>query len=97
MMEKWELWDYYDVYGNENDGWEVNNKYKVSSGITIADDANNDDIVNYLKLVRQLRETAKTDDFYILWECDFIEIFEKETGLPLFCFVKEYEQEGKAV
>lgn len=96
MMEmvetgKWELIDYFDVWGNEQAGWEVNNQSVVSHGITITDDCNNDTIIDYLINNGFLLQTADTDDFYILWDVDYIEIFEKRNGKPLYCFRKEYE------
>ena len=91
MMEKWDLWDYCDVWGNEQDGYEVNDCCKVLEDITITDEADNDSIIEYLKIVDYLRKDCKTDDFYIMWDVDYIEIFQKSNGFPLCCFRKEYE------
>lgn len=88
---KWELVDYFDVWGNEQAGWEVNNQSVISHGITITDDCDNDTIIDYLINNGFLLQTADTDDFYIMWDCDCIEIFEKRNGKPLYCFRKEYE------
>lgn len=88
---KWALINYFDVLGNEQSGWEVNNQSVELSGITIVEDATNNDIIEYLVKQGFLLQTCTVDDFYILWETDFIEIFAKSNGQPLYCFRKEYE------
>lgn len=45
MKNKWTLYDY-DVWGNEYDGWEVNDTYKVRGELEIPDSDN--DIINML-------------------------------------------------
>lgn len=89
MVEKWELWDYFDVNGNENDGWEINDQTRVRDDIVIFDGAVNDDIVRYLVEQEYLQSEAKVDDFYILWESDFVEVYDKQNGKPLFYFRKQ--------
>jgi hypothetical protein len=91
MMEKWDLWDYFDVWGNEQDGWEVNDQTRVQEGVIIDETINNDDIIQYLVQCGFLKRGVTADDFYILWDCEgFIEIYEKESGKPLYCFRKQY-------
>ena len=51
---KYKLIDYYDVLGNEEDGYEVNNLCTCTTGIEIADDATDADIINYLKSINFL-------------------------------------------
>lgn len=86
----WELWDYFDVWGNEQDGWEVNNQTKVEENIVVGDNWENDDIVKYLVQQGYFKTEVKPDNLYILWECDYIEIYDKENGKPLYCFRKQY-------
>ena len=48
-MSKWRLINYFDVWGNEKDGWDINNCRVEFSDLVIADDATNKEILNYLK------------------------------------------------
>ena len=85
----YELINYFDVWGNEQDGWEINNQCVEKRDITIVDDAKNDDIIEYLKNCDFLTKDCTADDFYILWDCDYIEIYSKKDGMPLYCFRKQ--------
>lgn len=81
MMYK--LIDYYDVLGNEEDGYEVNNLNTVVTGIEITDDATDTDIINYLKSINFLSEKATTETVELDGDDFYIELTEKETGYPL--------------
>lgn len=80
---KYKLIDYYDVLGNEKDGYEVNNLSTCVTGIEIADDATDTDIINYLKSINFLSEKATTETVEVDGDDLFIELTEKETGYPL--------------
>ena len=58
---KYKLIDYYDVWSNEEDGYEVNNLSTCVTGIEIADDTTDADIINYLKSINFLSEKATTE------------------------------------
>ena len=45
---KYSLINYFGVWGNKKDGWEVNNLCTEETGIVIADDASDKEILNYL-------------------------------------------------
>ncbi len=81
----WDLVDYFDVWGNEDDGWEVNDQCVIMDGITITDDAVNDDIVAYLVMCGYLKQGTDVEDLIIDWEDGFIELYQKEDGRPLCC------------
>lgn len=81
MMYK--LIDHYDVLGNEEDGYEVNNLNTVVTGIEITDDATDTDIINYLKSINFLSEKATTETVELDGDDFYIELTEKETGYPL--------------
>lgn len=81
MMYK--LIDYYDVLGNEEDGYEVNNLNTVVTGIEITNDATDTDIINYLKSINFLSEKATTETVELDGDDFYIELTEKETGYPL--------------
>lgn len=80
---KYKLIDYYDVLGNEEDGYEVNNLCTWVTSIEIADDATDADIINYLKSINFLSEKASTENIELNGDDFYIELTEKETGYPL--------------
>lgn len=80
---KYKLIDYYDVLGNEEDGYEVNNVNTVVTGIEITDDATDTDIINYLKSINFLSENATTETVELDGDDFYIELTERETGYPL--------------
>ena len=80
---KYKLIDYYDVLGNEEYGYEVNNLCTRMTGIEIADDATDADIINYLKSINFLSEKATTETVEISGDDSHIELTEKETEYPL--------------
>lgn len=83
MKNIYTLINYFDVWGNEVDGYEVNNQCVEAEDIVIADDATDDDIINYLQLAGYLN-TNETSLFNVEDNVDFIEISVKETGMPLY-------------
>lgn len=77
---KYKLIDYYDVLGNEEDGYEVNNLCTCTTGIEIADD---------VKSINFLSEKATTETVELEGDNFYIELTEKETGYPLGRLVRE--------
>ena len=82
-MNSYTLINYFDVWGNEVDGYEVNNQCVEAEDIVIADDATNNDIINYLQLAGYLN-TNDASLFEVEDNGDFIEIFAKKTMMPLY-------------
>lgn len=86
-MATYTLINYFDVWGNEEDGYEVNNQCIEVEDVVIADDATDQDIIDYLFNNEYLR-----DDDVSLYEIedngDFIEICVKETMMPLYSLRK---------
>lgn len=80
------LIDYFDTWYNDCDGWFVNNQSVIMDDIIITDDTNEKDIIEYLKNNNLLVSNCTIDDFEILMDIDFIEVLEKKTGKPLYCF-----------
>ena len=80
---KYKLIDYYDVWGNKEDGYEVNGLCTCVTCIEITDNATDADIINYLKSINYLSEKATTDTVELSGDDFYIELTEKETGLPL--------------
>lgn len=83
-MNTYTLINYFDVWGNEVDGYEVNNQCVEAKDIVIADDATDKEVLN--KLVEMgflntsdMRRLVVEND----WNCG-IEILEKKGMKPLY-------------
>ncbi len=82
-MDTWTLINYFDVWGNAEDGYEVNNQCVEAEDIVITDDATDEAIINYLQLAGYLN-TNEMSLFEVDCNGDFIEICARETGMPLY-------------
>ena len=81
------LINYFDVWGNAKDGWEVNNACVEFDDLQITDDATHKDILNYLKDINFL----STSDMRRLVVDDWgsvLEIYERKGMKPL-CSLRE--------
>lgn len=88
VNRKLRLVDYFDVWGNEDDGWEVNNQCVIMDDIVLDEEAVNDDIVSFLIMCGYLKQGTDVEDLIIDWEDSFIELYQKEDGRPLCCLMK---------
>lgn len=82
-MKTYTLINYFDVWGNEKDGYEVNNQCVECDDLVITDDATPKDICNYLKD----RGYLTTSDMRRLTVEDYgdtIEILKRKGYKPLF-------------
>ena len=88
----YDLIDYFDVWGNEEDGWEVNDQAVVEEKIWISDDTTEEELFNYLKdTVGYFNRNTKFSDVEIQWyDSDFIEIFQASDGCPVCSLRKSY-------
>ena len=88
----YDLIDYFDVWGNEEDGWEVNDQAVVEEKIWISDDTTEEELFNYLKdTVGYFNRNIKFSDVEIQWyDPDFIEIFQASDGCPVCSLRKSY-------
>ena len=83
-MKKWRLIDYFDVWGNEEDGWEVNDQTELFDDLVITDDATDEDIINYLISIGYLAKETQTDAVSIDWiDDDIAEIVQVYNDMPL--------------
>ena len=79
----YQLVDYFDVWGNPEDGFEVNNLARLDI-ITISDDSTDREIFDYLKnSVGYFNPNVKFRDVEIWNDGDMIEFSNAETGEPL--------------
>lgn len=83
-VSNYELVDY-DVWGNAEDGYDVNDAYKTGEIITMTNDATDTDIIEYLKNIGYLNDKANSENIYIdSVDYEFaIEIFEADTMKPI--------------
>ena len=94
----YELVDYFDVWGNEEDGWEVNDQAvwakNGADDIYLSADTTDIELIDYLKGIGYLDDDVKESDLYIDWgDGDFIEIFKADDMMPICCLrLNEYSR-----
>lgn len=76
------LWDYFDVWGNEEEGWTVNNQTVLYEGLSIEDDATETDLLKMLKGIGYLTTDDPTKIVVDFSDPDVIFISTAE-GYPL--------------
>jgi hypothetical protein len=82
-MDKYRVINYFDVWGNEEDGWEVNNL--CSEGyIELKDYTDKNEIIDALQEMNLLNEKASADTVHFYNDYEMIELFEEANGRPLF-------------
>lgn len=82
-LMKFQVVDYYDVWGNETDGWDVNGVSREDCYIDLVFDNTDDEIIEKLVEVRYLSVDA-VDHVNVDWLDDtMIELTVKENGFPL--------------
>ena len=86
----YKLIDYFDVWGNETDGYEVNDKIDTNIMLEIPYDVTDEELISKLVNVGFLGNNATVENVRIEWSDEiFCELFEMETDLPLCCLVLE--------
>ena len=88
-MKTWTLINYFDVWGNKKDGYEVNNQCIEANDICIADDPTPKEICEYLKSIHMLN-TSDMRRLEVEDLGDVIEISERKSGCPLFSLRMNY-------
>lgn len=86
---KYKLINYFDVWGNAEVGYEVNDLCVEETGIFIADDSTDQEVLSLLVRIGFL-VTDDLEKVCIKWEGDMIEIEGVETGVPLGRLEKEF-------
>ena len=89
-MSTWRIIDYSDVWGNPEDGYEVNNSTIVKENVEISNDATDKQIVQLLNdidyfICNDLR-VLKVED-----NVDWIEVYRKKDMYPLCRLEREYD------
>lgn len=83
MTKTYSLINYFDVWGNEKDGWEINNQCIEFDDLIITDDATDKDIITYLKEIGFLN-TNDMRKIVVENQGCYIEIYAKK-GLKPVC------------
>ena len=79
---EWTYVQYDDVWRNEENGWQVNNLHPEFDDLTIADDASDKEILEYLKS-RGLVPTSDMRRVAVDASGDMLEIYMRKGGFPL--------------
>lgn len=80
--EIYKVVDYFDVWGNKKDGFEVNNLATVGE-ITVKDYTDTKEIIQALKAIDYLASHCRTNMFDVWNDYDMIE-FNHKNGRPMF-------------
>ncbi len=76
------LINYFDVWGNSRDGWEVNDQCIEFDDLIIDDDANDQDILHYLKDIGFLVTTDRRR-LEVVDDGTTIEVYQKKGMKPI--------------
>ena len=82
-VNHYRLIDYFDVWGNATDGWEVNNLTCVEDDISLLEDSTNEEIINFLILIGYLKSEAKGNIYLESYDNEIIEIVQTKDDYPL--------------
>ena len=89
-MPTYSLINYFDVCGNAEEGWEVNDLFTVKTGITIADDASEKEILNYLVQIGFLNTSDMRRVMVDISDDDMMEIYAIKGMKPLGRLQREF-------
>ena len=82
MTRKYRLVNYFDVWGNEKDGYEVNNLCTEADDLWIDDDSTTKEIANFLVSIGFLN-TNDMRRLYFEDDGTYIEIYQRKGMYPL--------------
>ena len=82
-MLTYKLINYFDVLGNEEDGFEVNNCCTEFDDLIIDESASDNDIIDYLYNIGFLNNNDYEKFAVESFDADFIEIFASENMYPI--------------
>ena len=82
-MSKYTLVNYFDVWGNEKEGYEINNLCNEVEGITITDDASEKDILKYLVQIGFLTTSDRRKVRIDTTDWDMMEIYAVKNNYPI--------------
>lgn len=83
-VKRYELINYFDVWGNAKDGWEVNNQCVEFDDLYLTDDITDKEILDYLKETGYLSTSDMRRIVVENWGDGFIEIYQRKGMVPLY-------------
>ena len=89
-MEKYEVIDHFDVWGNKMEGFTVNNSTKIAI-IELPENASDKEIISKLKEIEYLKKHVKINQFDISGDEYSIMIDRKKDSYPL-CTLNRLEE-----
>ena len=85
---KFELIDYFDIWGNSEDGWDVNDSCILYRDIFLPEDFSDNEIIDTLINIGYFKINASVSNFEIVDLCGMIEINNASDGSPI-CALRE--------
>lgn len=82
-VNHYKLIDYFDVWGNPIDGWEVNDLTTVEENIVIAEDSTDEEIIDFLIQIGYLKPEAKELVHLESYDDEIIEIVQIKNDYPI--------------
>lgn len=82
-VNHYKLIDYFDVWGNEEDGWEVNDLTTAEDDIVIAEDSTDEEIIDLLIRIGYLTPEVKELAYLESYDNEMIEIVARENDYPI--------------
>ena len=82
-VNHYKLIDYFDVWGNEEDGWEVNDLTTVEEDIVIAEDSTDEEIIDFLIQIEYLKPEARENVHLESYDNEMIEIIQTKDDYPI--------------
>lgn len=82
-VNHYKLIDYFDVWGNPIDGWEVNDLTTVEEDIVIAEDATDEEIIDFLIQIEYLKPEARENVHLESYDNEMIEIVQTKDDYPI--------------
>ena len=82
-VNHYKLIDYFDVWGNATDGWEVNDLTTVEDDIVITEDSTDEEIIDFLVRIDYLKPEAKELVYLESYDNEMIEIVQTKDDYPL--------------
>ena len=93
----YDLINYFDVWGNEEDGWDVNDLSRDETDIWIDDDTTDEELVDFLIDEVGFLSPSARGKVEVWNDGDMIEFSVAETGEPLCRLERTRTAEGKAM
>ena len=82
-VNHYKLIDYFDVWGNAEDGWEVNDLTTVEDDIVITEDSSDEDIIDFLIQIEYLKPEARENVHLESYDNEMIEIVQTKDDYPI--------------